>query len=262
MLSQLSKTIKMALKSSQEERAILRARSAVQRFPVVEWRQRMEDFHKRSIQTSRTGAASNAWRQSDGEIEPTYRVAVDDTEDWDPAVGAAEPEQPNWDSRSINDSMHNSINLSQSGLAPYEQQLLPPRMQSDEFGRRGSAVSLNSDYSDVDEYYAHSHNPSVTDIHSDNGHGGFDSFLAKANRQIARDQRHLPDPFLNPADAASAVPQRLFLHNRMHSVESIASIVDEKSTSVLNKAIASVRLYVAFTKTCLTSFSSVHGRGW
>ncbi|EEB94922.1 hypothetical protein MPER_06191 [Moniliophthora perniciosa FA553] len=33
MLSQLTKTIKMALKSTEEERAILRARSAVQRFP-------------------------------------------------------------------------------------------------------------------------------------------------------------------------------------------------------------------------------------
>ncbi|KAK8853442.1 hypothetical protein IAR55_004148 [Kwoniella newhampshirensis] len=57
----LTKTIKLALKSSPEERAILRARSAVQRFPVVEWRQRLEDFQKRSISTSRQLAGSNAW---------------------------------------------------------------------------------------------------------------------------------------------------------------------------------------------------------
>ena len=60
MLSQLSKTIKMALKSSDEERALLRARSAVQRFPVVEWRQHVEDFHKCSIGASRQVAGHNA----------------------------------------------------------------------------------------------------------------------------------------------------------------------------------------------------------
>ncbi|ODN77465.1 hypothetical protein L202_04642 [Cryptococcus amylolentus CBS 6039] len=61
MLSQLTKTIKLALKSTQEERAILRARSAVQRFPVVEWRQRLEDFQRRSIVASRSGAGEHAW---------------------------------------------------------------------------------------------------------------------------------------------------------------------------------------------------------
>lgn len=61
MLSQLTKTIKLALKSSQEERAILRARSAVQRFPVVEWRQRLEDFQRRSINISRSNAGEHAW---------------------------------------------------------------------------------------------------------------------------------------------------------------------------------------------------------
>ncbi|WVN90024.1 uncharacterized protein L203_105256 [Cryptococcus depauperatus CBS 7841] len=61
MLSQLTKTVKLALKSTPEERAILRARSAVQRFPVVEWRQRLEDFQRRSIIASRTVAGSHAW---------------------------------------------------------------------------------------------------------------------------------------------------------------------------------------------------------
>jgi len=37
MMSQLSKTIKLALKSTEEECAILHARSAIQCFPVVEW---------------------------------------------------------------------------------------------------------------------------------------------------------------------------------------------------------------------------------
>jgi alpha-1,3-glucan synthase len=61
MLSQLTKTIKLALKSTNEERAILRARSAVQRFPVVEWRQRLEDFQRRSIAMSRAVAGDQAW---------------------------------------------------------------------------------------------------------------------------------------------------------------------------------------------------------
>lgn len=61
MLSQLTKTIKLALRSTQDERAILRARSAVQRFPVVEWRQRLEDFQKRSITVSRSLAGENAF---------------------------------------------------------------------------------------------------------------------------------------------------------------------------------------------------------
>ncbi|KIK62206.1 glycosyltransferase family 5 protein [Collybiopsis luxurians FD-317 M1] len=82
MLSQLTKTIKMALKSTDEERALLRARSAVQRFPVVEWRQRIEDFHRRSITMSRQIAEENAWRPTDGDgyYEPE---PVDDAEEWD-----------------------------------------------------------------------------------------------------------------------------------------------------------------------------------
>ena len=44
----------MALKSTDQERQLLRARSAVQRFPVVEWRQRTEDFHSRGITASRS----------------------------------------------------------------------------------------------------------------------------------------------------------------------------------------------------------------
>ncbi|KAA1072156.1 Cell wall alpha-1,3-glucan synthase ags1 [Puccinia graminis f. sp. tritici] len=44
MHSQFAKTIKAALKSTNEERAVLRARSALQRFPVLEWRSRMENI--------------------------------------------------------------------------------------------------------------------------------------------------------------------------------------------------------------------------
>jgi alpha-1,3-glucan synthase len=58
-MSQLTKIIKMALKSTEEEHAMLRARSPVQRFPVVEWHQHMEDFRKCNI-TSRSLAGPNA----------------------------------------------------------------------------------------------------------------------------------------------------------------------------------------------------------
>ena len=54
MLSRLGRTVEMALKPTERERQLLRARLAVQRFPVVEWRQRTEDFHSRSIGTSRS----------------------------------------------------------------------------------------------------------------------------------------------------------------------------------------------------------------
>ncbi|KAL8283489.1 hypothetical protein RQP46_005592 [Phenoliferia psychrophenolica] len=76
MLSQFAKTIKAALKSTPQERAVLRARSAVQRFPVLEWRQRTEDLHKRSILASRKGAKSLAfnWDDIDQNEPPTLHT--------------------------------------------------------------------------------------------------------------------------------------------------------------------------------------------
>lgn len=65
MLSQLTNTVKLALKPTEEERAVLLARSAVQRFPVVEWRRKTEDSHSRSIQTSRHRAAAFAFTAED-----------------------------------------------------------------------------------------------------------------------------------------------------------------------------------------------------
>ncbi|TFY76274.1 hypothetical protein EWM64_g7737 [Hericium alpestre] len=212
MLSQLSKTIKLALKSNEEERALLRARSAIQRFPVVEWRQRMEDFHSRSIQTSRGIAGHNAWRQSDGSAGGI--APIPDQDDWHP-VQQADPSQPDWDSRSMSDSRINSMNVpspnspgqwSQDSLTPGGDPFLtaPPRLLPPD--RRGSFSTDQPEYG---------------------------SFLDKANKTIARDQRHAPDPFLD----APTLP--FGAHNRVSSVESIASIVDEKANSPLNKAIAS-----------------------
>ncbi|KAF9483766.1 modular protein with glycoside hydrolase family 13 and glycosyltransferase family 5 domains [Pholiota conissans] len=212
MLSQLTKTIKMALKSTEEERAILRARSAVQRFPVVEWRQRMEDFHKRSIHNSRNLAGPNAWRESDcdgGGLRP-----MADTDDWNP-VTQAQPTQPEWDARSIND----------------------PQVHTPGSPAQWSQENLGSSPGDIrfqEDYFARSGHP--VDGPGPSTEAGYNSFLERANKTIAKDQKNAPDPFLDPG----LTPNRPFgAHSRVSSVESISSIVDEKSNSPLNKAIAS-----------------------
>ena len=89
----------------------------------------------------------------------------------------------------------------------------------------------------------------------------YGNFLDRANRQIARDKKHVPDPFLEPGMAA---PTRPFgAHSRVSSVESISSIVDEKQNSPLNKAIASVSL-ISFLYSLLPLLNGVvlvHGYG-
>ena len=214
----------MALKSTEEERAILRARSAVQRFPVVEWRQRMEDFHSRSVLTSRSVAGNNAWRPTDSRPQNLPPAGVE-AEEWPaddasiyqtsdahgappfPTPGPTSPGQ--W---------------SDDTIAAQGDYLTAPRLR-----RRGS---FSTDVSD-DDYASHSREGTETRQENDYGR-----FLSRANRQIARDQRHVADPFL---DASAAAPSRPFgLHSRVSSVESISSIVDEKTDSPLNKAIATV----------------------
>ncbi|KAL4253159.1 glycosyltransferase group 1 family protein [Abortiporus biennis] len=222
MMSQFTKTIKMALKSTEEERAMLRARSAVQRFPVVEWRQRMEDFHKRSINVSRREAGSNAWRPSDSNFVGGH--AINETDDWNPEYQAY-PSQPAWDARSVNSESPRMSAVpgspgqwSQDPFTPGPDGLhAPPRLLPD--GRRGS---FSTDVSDAEGDYQ-------------NRGPDYGNFLDKANKTIARDNKHMPDPFLD-----AAAPNRPFgAHSRVSSVESIASIVDEKANSPLNKTIAS-----------------------
>lgn len=244
MMSQLSKTIKLALKSTEEERAILRARSAVQRFPVVEWRQRMEDFHKRSINASRHLAAQNVWRPSDGTMGGAIAIAEHD--DWNP-VQQADPSQPEWDAQSVHTSPRVNIpgspgQWSQETLTPGGDPFLqaPPRIIE------GQRFSINSNLSDAE-------GDSFSQNGANTGQPEFGNFLDKANRTIARDQKHAPDPFLES-------PNRPFgPHSRVSSVESIASIVDEKANSPLNKAIASVRntYLLHYRLTYNTLFSSL-----
>ena len=216
MLSQLTKTIKMALKSTEEERAVLRARSALQRFPVVEWRQRMEDFHKRSITTSRTVAGSNAWRESD--CDNGVLPAMADTDDWNP-VNQIDPTQPEWDIRSVSDSPQSHI---PGSPGQWNQDMLSP-------GDGTRLVSETHSGDPADGYFTP--RGSVAE-----GTGGYNTFLERVNRTISKDHAHVPDPF-----ADGLTPNRPFgSHSRVSSVESISSIVEEKSNSPLNKAIASV----------------------
>ncbi|KAI0748206.1 glycoside hydrolase family 13 and glycosyltransferase family 5 domain-containing protein [Daedaleopsis nitida] len=231
MMSQLTKTVKMALKSTEEDRAMLRARSAVQRFPVVEWRQRMEDFHKRSINISRGMAGANAWRPSDASFNPTGHHEQEPSS-WEPEYQAY-PSQPDWDSRSLAESQSPRFSVNSPGSpGQWSQETLtpggdphlaaPPRLVP--HGRRGS---VSTDVSDNEgDYFSNDHGRASV-------RQEFGNFLERANKTIGRDQRHAPDPFLE-------APSRPFgAHSRASSVESIASIVDEKQNSPLNKAIAS-----------------------
>ena len=195
--------IKTAFESTEEERALLRARPAAQRFPVVEWRQRMEDFRKRSIDTSRHHAGSNAWRPRDRETAHAPAVAMLDHDDWDP-VHQPEPTQPQWDYRSMMDSAHISHvpgsslqpsspgGWSQSTLAPQEQGLLavPPRI--DYMERRQSTSS--------DDYFSAARSRVASTVGTPTAEspgGGYENFLSRANTTFAKDQRHAPDPFLD-----------------------------------------------------------------
>ena len=78
MLSRLGHTVKIALKPTKRERQLPRARSAVQRFPITELRQRTEDFHSRSIRTSRSITGPEAWRKTHGDSGPLRLIAGHD----------------------------------------------------------------------------------------------------------------------------------------------------------------------------------------
>ncbi|KNZ71786.1 Cell wall alpha-1,3-glucan synthase mok13 [Termitomyces sp. J132] len=226
MLSQLTKTIKKALKSTEGERAILRARSAVQRFPVIEWRQRMEDFHRRSINTSRRIAGPNAWRESDcndGIVAP-----IGEDEDWNP-VNQAYPSQPEWDTASIGEQ--SAVHTAGSPAA-WSQETLSPSGTLNGGGRLPGDSRASSMDGDGD-YFTHYRGSTIT-AKAPEAYGGF---IERANRTIARDYGNAPDPFL---EGGLEAPSRPFGgHSRVSSVDSISSIVEEKSNSPLNKAIAS-----------------------
>ena len=220
MLSQFGKTIKKALKSTAKERQLLRARSAVQRFPVVEWRQRTEDCHKKSIGASRKIAGPDAWRKTDGDV--SGMLPVQDAGDWDP-VQQADPVRPAWgDHESIDSPGLRSTNASQDDLAVGQPLLTPPQLRN----RESVASNMSGDTSNRNSVVSQQQ---------------YNSFLERANRQFARGNQNVPDPFMEQGRSLSARPYSQYsTTSRISSVESIATIVDEKQNSPLNKADESV----------------------
>ncbi|KAI7955973.1 hypothetical protein MJO29_007372 [Puccinia striiformis f. sp. tritici] len=86
--SQFTKTLKAALESPEQERAILRARSVHQRFPVLEWRIRMETIHSRSVRASRKYAGRLAFNADQTEaIKPVDGSSASH----EPGMGPEEP---------------------------------------------------------------------------------------------------------------------------------------------------------------------------
>jgi len=143
MLSQLTKTIKLALKSTEEERAILRARSAVQRFPVVEWRQRLEDFQRRSITVSRVGAGEKAWGFDEIDSMPRSNFYMNDggsttslAQDWArPGTPDSAPPSPMPESRRLSNSPLASPQPNQHGYFENNNQLSAGPGYHDRFGK-------------------------------------------------------------------------------------------------------------------------------
>ena len=170
MLPQFKKTIKKALKSTLKERQLLRARSAVQRFPVVEWRQLTEDFHIRSIHASRKLAGSDAWRKTDGG-------------DWAP-VEQADLTRPAWDQESLASPGLCSTNASQENLAAGQPLLTPPHLSNrDSFALDMSADSSNRNSVASQQQY---------------------NTLERANQKFAQQNQHTPDPFMEQGRSSLA----------------------------------------------------------
>jgi alpha-1,3-glucan synthase len=115
-----------------------------------------------------------------------------------------------------------SGNASRDDLAVSQPLLTPPPPGRDSIA---SDITLNADYRN-----------SVA------SQTQYNTFLERANRQFARENQDAPDPFLDHSRASlSARPYSQYSTASRSSVESIATIVDEKQNSPLNKAIETVR---------------------
>jgi alpha-1,3-glucan synthase len=273
MLSQLTKTIKLALKSTEHERAILRARSAVQRFPVVEWRQRLEDFQKRSINASRGIASEHAWGYDlVGQGAPLggrtgfYAHEMGSTTSL--AGGEMPPGNRPMSGAPHLDGQFDNNQLSANGPAYHDRFKQSQRNQN-----RQSAESFYDEDPNAEPLYYgdkrrskkffaggqdddassrgssdHGESTAAASMRSGAGAGGapYDSFLAAANKQFSKTSgnRNAPDPLFDSRQSVDAnfMPSRPFsIHSRVSSFDSISSIVEDKgASSPLNKAMDSV----------------------
>ncbi|KAF9265419.1 glycoside hydrolase family 13/glycosyltransferase family 5 protein [Marasmius fiardii PR-910] len=219
LLSQLTKTIKMAIKSPEEERTILRARSAVQRFPVVEWRQKIEDFHKHSIKVSRNIAGPDAWRPG---CDKGAQTPVTEADDWNPPTPFP-PSQPEWDTQ--NSALEQSGTPASNGIWSHSDTLAP------------SVDSLAISSKSLDDIFAVTSTLSSSNASSTRGHDENEEFLDRVNKTAAgRDLSKTLDLFLANRPTGGRASLR---RSVVRSMDSISSVVDEKSSSPLNKANAS-----------------------
>ncbi|KAL7417332.1 putative alpha-glucan synthase [Mrakia frigida] len=266
MISQLQKTIKLALKSTEEERAVLRARSAVQRFPVIEWRGRIEVFQKKAIRASRKGAGAHAYDYSDY-VPPTApspnRQFGDPTMieriDWANRPPMDHPQATYGGDGSASPRGAPEVNDPFDPNARYDEDAhrSPRRFGDSDYGGSQSGSQNGSDqgHSEFDED-GHPRTPRefgqpprINDLEREAGDrsSSYANFLASANKQIAR-QADKKDPFFSSHGSQASLrdddggaltaPSRPFtMHSRASSRSSISSIVDEHgSSSPLNKA--------------------------
>lgn len=275
MLSQLTKTIKLALKSTDEERAILRARSAVQRFPVVEWRQRLEDFQRRSINSSRSHAGENAWGYDQVGAFGGGMYSQDPGSNLSLAAGIGRPGTP--DSSAPPSPVPGHRPLSGSPLqdqGSFDNNHLSPgasyhdRFNSNKKNNRTSAESFYDEDPNASPLYYEDKRRSGgkkffaggyddEDVPSSQGssdHGdttvvgsshsrdptaaqSYDNFLAAANRQFAKSSggRNVPDPYFDPRQSTDGN----FTPSRPFSVHSRVSSFDSISSIVDEKGASS-----------------------
>lgn len=276
MLSQLTKTIKMALKSTEEERAILRARSAVQRFPVVEWRQRLEDFQRRSITVSRSTAGKDAWGydQVDSGAGGFYAHANEGStaslaafnRPGTPDSIASAPPSPMPDSRRLS---NNPAQRGQDQGGYFDQHLNPMAASNDKRNmKRASADSFYDEEPNAQALYYDDKRRSRgkpkffqgsydedNDAGSSRGssHDGepharsqgqaYDNFLAAANRQFSKTTggRNQPDPYFDngSANSRNSMSSDNFAPSRPFTTHSRVSSFDSISSIVDEKGASS-----------------------
>ncbi|KAI9612902.1 hypothetical protein KEM48_003978 [Puccinia striiformis f. sp. tritici PST-130] len=258
MHSQFAKTIKAALKSTNEERAVLRARSALQRFPVLEWRSRMENMHRRTIKASRKYAGSLA-SGPDTPSRPRSDMKIDmDEFRTDPfSRGSIDSlrHDPSEEAMDANLQLANVKPFTRKGSSPpgldhvVVTSLPSPRTSedSDPEGRDASPLVKRGDQDQDLEHNIGGRRISVApSLHAGvmaSQHDDDGSFLNKANRQLNRKLtkkltitygRHAAkDPFI-PVPTA---PSTATIADRK-SFDSINMIMEEHGAdSPLNQAI-------------------------
>jgi alpha-1,3-glucan synthase len=121
-----------------------------------------------------------------------------------------------------------SANVSQDNLAAGQPLLTPPHHSNrDSFASDTSVDTVNNRNSVASQQQ-------------------YNTFLERANRQFAQQNQNLPDPFMDQGRrslSANPRPYSQYSTASRSSVESIATIVDEKQNSPLNKAMETVRDY-------------------